>query len=147
MSYENPWTFKDKIFDTEDIRDYEGFVYLITNVKTGRKYIGKKFFYSIRKVKGKKKRQRLESDWKKYYGSSIIVKEEVKTYGIENFKRQIISLHISRGDTNYSEVREQVLRDVLEDETYYNDAIGKYRRTSDRIIMGRQHDKNLHKTA
>ena len=70
MSYENPWSFNGEIFESSDIDDFQGFVYLIRNKTTDKKYIGRKYFYSIRKVKGKKKRVRSESDWKKYYGSS-----------------------------------------------------------------------------
>jgi len=36
MSYENPWTFDGKVFDSEDIGNAYGFVYLITTPEIGR---------------------------------------------------------------------------------------------------------------
>ena len=65
MSYENPWRFDGEIFDFENINKFVAFVYCIVNRIDGKKYIGRKYFYSIRKVKGKKRRQSKESDWKK----------------------------------------------------------------------------------
>ena len=32
MSYENPWTYDGKVFDSDAIHEYFGFVYCITNV-------------------------------------------------------------------------------------------------------------------
>ena len=77
-------------FDSGDIGDYFGYVYLITNVTTGRKYIGRKYFYSRRKPRPdgtNKKRRRVtsESDWKKYYGSSPELKADIKEFGKFNF--------------------------------------------------------------
>ena len=43
--YENPWIFKGSPFLSKDIDDMYGFVYCITNVVTGRKYIGRKYFW------------------------------------------------------------------------------------------------------
>ena len=48
--YENPWIFKGSPFLSKDIDDMYGFVYCITNVVTGRKYIGRKYFWSFRKA-------------------------------------------------------------------------------------------------
>lgn len=139
MSYENPWLFDGKPFDTDDINGYEGFVYVITDLSSGRKYIGRKYFHNIRKVKGKKKRQRTESDWKEYYGSSDELKNEVERLGKENFKREIVSLHTTRGDCNYMEVKLQFVWDVLEDETWINGNInGKWRTKPDHIVEGRR---------
>ena len=64
MTYENPWTFEEEIFNDEDIDKYVGFVYIIVNLTDGRKYIGRKYFYNIRKVKGKKRRQNLKATGK-----------------------------------------------------------------------------------
>ena len=67
--YENPWTFDGEPFASEDVGKFAGFVYLITNQITGEKYIGRKYFSSIRKKKkSDKRRTRSESDWKEYYG-------------------------------------------------------------------------------
>ena len=68
-SYTNPWHYDGKVFDSDSIQDYFGFVYLIENLSNHRKYIGRKYFWSFRTPKGKKRKVKSESDWKKYYGS------------------------------------------------------------------------------
>ena len=135
--YTNKWQFNGKEFDTDDIGIAQGFVYVI-ETPDGQYYIGKKFFHSIRKVKGKVRRQRTESDWKDYYGSSQNLKELVKEHGKGSFKRIILSLHKTRGDCNYEEVRQQFLNNVLEDEKFINDNInGKWHRKPQHIIDAR----------
>ena len=133
MSYENPWRYNGQVFDTDDIGDNFGFVYLITNQSNGRKYIGRKYFWSFRKPPGKKRKVKQESDWKKYYGSCPELKEDIKKYGKEFFNREIISLHKTKGDCNYEETRQlflnNVLKESLDDGTpaYYNQNIlGRY---------------------
>ena len=91
-SYENPWTFDGKEFDSEDIGNSYGFVYIITT-PTGQKYIGRKYFWSIRKAKGKSRRQRSESDWKSYYGSSDIIKEQIKRKPADLREKDILKIH------------------------------------------------------
>lgn len=116
------WTYKGEPFtETPDKKLFIGFVYLITD-PDGRKYIGKKIFWSrkTRQVKGKKKRYLGESDWRKYYGSN----EELKCYITENtsvgFVREILHLCRSKSECSYIEIKEQVNRDVLLRESYYN---------------------------
>jgi len=139
VSYENPWIFDEVIFDSEDINKYVGFVYCIVNLIDGRKYIGRKYFHSIRKVKGKSRRQKKESDWKDYYGSSKELLTDVEKHGIINFKRIMLSLHTTRGDVNYEEVKQQFLNNVLESDKYYNDNInGKWMRKPQHIVEGRK---------
>ena len=134
MDYENPWTFNGVAFTDSDIGNSYGFVYVITDTLTNRKYIGRKYFYSIRKVKKKTRRQRSYSDWKDYYGSSDVLVELVKTHGNSRFKREIISLHSTKGRVNYEEVKEQFLNHVLERDDYINDNInGKWFRSPDHI--------------
>lgn len=141
MSYPNPWVFNGKIFDSDTIGHFQGFVYLITNKNNGKKYIGRKYFYSIRKVKGKKKRVRKESDWKKYYGSSEDLLTDIKNCDIMCIERKILSLHKTRGDTNYEEVKQQFLNNVLEEDNWYNLNInGKWRRIRSHILEGRAYD-------
>lgn len=140
--YDNPWRFDGEVFDSEDVGKYEGFVYCIVNRVDGRKYIGRKYFHSIRKVKGKTRRQRSESDWKTYYGSSKELQEDVKKYGEENFDRVILSLHITRGDCNYEEVKQQFLYNVLEEDGFYNENInGKWYRKPQHISEARKRAK------
>ena len=131
--YENPWYYKGTTFTSDDIGDFFGYVYLITNKTTGKKYIGRKYFIQKRKPKGGKRRITSESDWKKYYGSSPELKSDVSRYGKENFSREIMSLHTTLGRTNYEETKQlflnNVLMESLDDGTpmYYNSNIlGRY---------------------
>jgi hypothetical protein len=116
------WTYNGAEFTEEMISDNYGFVYLITNTLTGRKYIGKKFFYSSKTkvVKGKKKKFKVSSDWKTYYGSSAEVTKDVLQLGQENFSREIIYLCKSKGECGYLEAKEQFTKGALESDDYYN---------------------------
>ena len=115
------WQFAHEINPEE----WVGFVYKITHIKTGRSYIGKKFFWStIRKpVKNRKNRKKIikPSNWKKYTGSSNWLNSEIALYGKEEFKFEILSLHESRGTLAYTEVetlvKQNVLREKLADGT------------------------------
>ena len=77
--YENPWYYKGTAFTSDDIGDFFGYVYCITNKTTGKKYIGRKYFVQKRKPKGGKRRVTSESDWKKYYGSSPELKADISS--------------------------------------------------------------------
>ena len=128
--YENPWVYNNTTFTSDDIGDFFGFVYRITNLQSGKKYIGRKYFYQFRKPRGKSRKVKSESDWKKYYGSSDELNTDRKTLGNECFKREIISLHTTKGWVNYEETRQLFLNNVLsENENYYNSNIlGRYMR-------------------
>ena len=129
MSYENPWLYNDKVFESEDINDYFGFCYLLTDLENGKQYIGRKYFYSIRKKKGIRKKVRSESDWKSYYSSSKKVKQMVLESGPNRFKREILSLYLKKGQVNYNETKLLFQHNVLEakddngEKLYYNDDI------------------------
>ena len=133
--YENPWTYQGSTFTSADISDFFGYVYRITNLQTGKQYIGRKYFYSKRKPRGGKRRVTSESDWKRYYGSSDELKSDRKVFGNEIFKRDIISLHKTKGKVNFEETKQlflnNVLTESLDDGTpaYYNSNIlGRYYR-------------------
>ena len=128
--YENPWVYKNTTFTSDNIGDFFGFVYRITNLQSGKQYIGRKYFYQFRKPRGKSRKVKSESDWKKYYGSSDELNTDRKTLGNECFKREIISLHTTKGWVNYEETRQLFLNNVLsENENYYNSNIlGRYMR-------------------
>ena len=113
IDYENPWIYKGNPFTSDDIGDYYGFVYRITNTTTQRSYIGRKYFVQKRKPKGGKRRVTSESNWKRYFGSSDELKQDIRTMGKENFRREILSLHSTVGKTNYAETRQLFLNDVL----------------------------------
>lgn len=121
------WMYKGKT--VESIPDeYEGFVYLITNLKTQQKYVGKKlakFKTTKPPLKGKKNKRRgyKESDWREYWGSSDRLNEDVKNLGEENFSREILYFCKSRAEMSYIEAREQFDRRVLETDEYYNGII------------------------
>jgi len=121
------WTYKGKPVDTID-DEYEGFVYLITNLKTQQKYVGKKlakFKTTKPPLKGKKNKRRgyKESDWREYWGSSDRLNEDVKNLGEKNFSREILYFCKSRAEMSYIEAREQFDRRVLETDEYYNGII------------------------
>jgi hypothetical protein len=129
MSYENPWIYQGEIFESDQIQDYFGFVYLISCSTTNRKYIGRKYFWQFRTPKGKKRKVKSESDWKNYYGSCPEMKEDVIKYGKEFFSRGIISLHKTKGKCNFEETRQLFLNNVLTESldsgvpAYYNSNI------------------------
>jgi hypothetical protein len=111
--------------------DCVGFVYIITNLITGRMYIGKKLAkfakttYKVHKLKnGTKKRKRIrskvDSDWQEYYGSSDELNSDIEKLGKENFKREILHYCTSKSETSYLEAKEQFERKVLETNEYYN---------------------------
>jgi len=118
--YDNPWFYQFEPFTTDKINGYYGFVYILTNELTGKMYVGRKYFFS------KKGSKLVESDWKTYYGSSKEVAADVKIHGAAIFKRRILSLHLTKGLTNYAETKELFAKNVLEEKTesgerrYYN---------------------------
>ena len=129
IDYENPWTYNGEVFGSSDIQDHFGFVYHIHCNKTGRDYIGRKYFWSFRTPRGKSRKVKSESDWKKYYGSCPELKEDVDKYGRENFTRTILSLHKTKGKTNFEETRQLFAHNVLTESLdngvprYYNSNI------------------------
>jgi hypothetical protein len=109
-------------FKEEDIQDHLGFVYLITHMPTGRKYVGKKFFTKAKtkQVKGKKKKIRVSSDWETYWSSSEELKAEVKANGEEQYTREILHLCKTRSACSYLETWEIFSRHALLSEQYIN---------------------------
>ena len=124
------WLYESKQVDQLP-EDCVGFVYLITNTITGRKYIGKKLAkfskttYRVVKLKNgnkkkKKIRSKIDSDWQLYYGSSPELSKDIEKLGIENFSREILYYCKSKAECSYVEAREQFARRVLESDDYYN---------------------------
>ena len=133
VDYENPWIYEGFPFTSDDIGDYYGFVYRITNTTNEKSYIGRKYFYQKRKPRGGKRRVTSESDWKRYYGSSDDLKRDIREIGKDSFRREILSLHTTLGKVNYEETKQlffyNVLTEALDDGTpkYYNSNIlGRY---------------------
>lgn len=122
------WYYNDKEF-TETPEDYQGFVYQITELDTGKKYVGKKNFWRpktlpVTKTRKRRVRTRVESDWRDYYGSSKEVQLLVESKGTSNYKRIILRLCKTKGEMSYYEAKEQFDKDVLLSDEYYNEFIG-----------------------
>ena len=124
------WIFQGTPVETLP-EDCVGFVYLITNLVSGRKYIGKKLAkfskttYKVQKLKNgtkkkKKLRSKVDSDWQTYYGSNDVLKKDIEANGKENFTREILHLCKSKGECSYLEAKEQFNRGVIESSDYYN---------------------------
>lgn len=119
------WLIEEGVYLHENMF---GFIYEITNKANGKKYIGKK--QCVRKIKRKplkgKTRNRIdhkESDWKTYTSSSNELNEDIKKYGKENFEFRILKICGSKWELGYEEIKEQITRDVLRREDYYNGII------------------------
>ena len=122
------WYYENKEYD-QTPEDYQGFVYRITELDSGKKYIGKKNFWKpkilpVTKTRKRKKRTIVESDWKKYYGSNTMVKELLETKGEIGFRREILHLCKTKGEMSYMEAKMQFMFDVLLSDDYYNEFIG-----------------------
>ena len=124
------WQYQNTPVETLP-EDCIGFVYLITNNLTGRKYIGKKLakfsrttYKVVKQKNGKKRRKKIrtkvDSDWREYYGSSPELTADITKLGIENFSREILYYCASKAACSYIEAREQFSRRVLESTDYYN---------------------------
>ncbi len=124
------WTYQGNPIEQLP-EDCAGFVYIITNLQSQRKYIGKKLakFRKTRqrvvKFKNGNRRKRkirtqVESDWRDYYGSSPELTRDVQSLGSDQFSREILYFCQSRAQCSYIEAREQFIRQVLESDAWYN---------------------------
>ena len=122
------WVYNDKEFN-ETPEEFQGFVYMVTEKDTGKKYIGKKFFWKpkilpVTKSRKRRVRTRVESDWRTYYGSNKEVQTLVESKGKDNYKREILRLCKTKGECSYYEAKLQFQYDVLLSDEYYNEFIG-----------------------
>jgi hypothetical protein len=136
------WYYNGEEFTSEMIEDNIGFVYIITNVSNNKKYVGKKTLVSKRKLpplKGKKRRRTkiVESKWQDYFGSSDEVNAILEEHGRDIFKREILHLCKSKSEMSYLELKEQMDREVLLNDEYYNGII--------QVKIHRAHVKTLKK--
>ena len=101
-------------------------MYLIEEIDTGMKYVGKKLFKkpAYRQVKGKRKKYQKDSDWRDYFGSSKSLQESLEERGPEGYRRIILHLCKKKGMMSYLEMKEQIEREVLLRDDYYNAFIG-----------------------
>ena len=124
------WIYKTEIIKTLP-DDCVGYVYLITNLASSRKYIGKKLskfskttYKTVTLKNGTKKKKKIkskiDSDWLDYYGSSIDLNKDIESLGKENFSREILFFCKSKAECSYVEALEQFYHKVLESDDYYN---------------------------
>lgn len=124
------WTYLNKPI-VELPEDVIGFVYLITNLTTNRKYIGKKLAkfaktrYKMHTQKNgkrvkKKIRSYIDSDWLTYYGSSEALQKDIDALGHSQFSREILRMCYSKAECSYYEAKEQFYNGVLETDAWYN---------------------------
>lgn len=104
--------------------DHFGMVYMITHLPTGKRYIGRKYFTKSKiqqRTKTKRKKKlRVESDWKEYFGSNKELLEDIKKHGKHEYERKVLRLCLTRGETNYYEAYEILTQGALLSDQYYN---------------------------
>lgn len=127
------WLYNNKPLETVPEWVF-GFVYRITNTETGRMYIGKKQFKTIRRVRSAKKTRatvkRKESDWKTYTGSCVELNEDIARIGAGKFKFEILIIVETKGQLSYAEEAAHYKYHVLLDDRYYNNSVGPGRMRS-----------------
>lgn len=124
--------------------DYLGFVYKITNLETGKFYIGKKSFWLNKKHKLTKKQLselkgpgrkptheviKTESNWRDYWGSSEPLLKDIKQFGSDKFQRQILVLCKNKKQLTYFEIHYQCVNECLinsSDMSYNDNILGKF---------------------
>jgi len=112
----------------EDIKDYLGFIYKITNLTNNKFYIGQKKFWfkkTLPPLKGKKRKRRslVESDWKTYNSSSKELQKDILSLGEDKFKYEILFWCKNKAMMNYVELARQVSNDCLLRDDCYNGII------------------------
>jgi|TARA_R110000803_G_scaffold46198_8_gene97039 hypothetical protein len=124
------WYFEDKLFapTEEELSVWQGFVYEIEENDTGMKYIGKKYFWKpkilpVTKTRKRRKKTLVQSDWKDYFGSNKLLKENVSTKSVFNYNRKIIRLCETKGECSYYEALYQFQYSVILRDDYYNEYI------------------------
>lgn len=121
------WVYNGQVIE-EIPEGVEGFVYRITNNISGRKYIGRKYFYRTKRkpIKNSTRRRVVtkSSDWKTYTGSNKNLSSDIKLLGMDNFTFEILAFGYTRGQVNFIEENVQHRLGVLTDSGYYNDSIG-----------------------
>lgn len=118
----DPWLYRGEAF-TEVPVGIVSFVYMLTCVETGRRYIGKKGFISVstEMANGRRKNTKRPSDWVKYYSSNLEIMAMVKGGNGKKFTREILHLCKTKGTASYLEAKEIFSNGALEDpEKWYN---------------------------
>jgi hypothetical protein len=87
----------DQPFAAADIGWYQGFVFILTDRETSKRYFGRNTFWFTKTLKPlagmkRKRRKTVESDWAFHCSSSSTIKALVEEHGIDRFKREIVYL-------------------------------------------------------
>ena len=122
------WTYNGSEYN-ETPEDYQGFVYIITELDSGKKYLGKKNFWRPKVLpknskRSRRVRTRVESDWRLYFGSNKELRCLVEERGETNYRREIIKLCRTKGEMSYFEAKAQFDNDVLLSDEWFNNFIG-----------------------
>ncbi len=134
------WLYQDK--EVKELTDMPentfGFIYEVTHLPTGRKYLGRKQLISVQKKAlgkrelalqtdkrlSKKKTVTKETDWKTYYGSHPEIKQMIKDKKQSEFSREILIFVPSKKQLTYYEDKYLYMKGVIEPgSTYFNDNI------------------------
>jgi hypothetical protein len=101
------WLYKGVELTDETIPEkVEGFIYLITYIPTGQRYIGRKLLTKAHRRQKNKKiiKSRIESDWREYWSSSPDIQRLIEAEeGTSNFSREVLVFANTRGQLNYLE--------------------------------------------
>lgn len=108
--------------------EHHSFVYMITNLITNEKYIGRKNLWVCQKkppIKGKTRKRKVikPSDYQKYYGSSEKFKLDVIKYGKENFKREVLEVTSCLWESGFVELMYQLKHGALMSDEFLNGII------------------------
>lgn len=124
------WYYENSKFEPSDdlLEDHAGFVYLIEEKSSGMKYIGKKLFWRsktlpITKTRKRRKKTKVESDWRDYFGSNRKLLENIESSSPEEYTRTILRLCKTKGECSYFEAKYQFEYDVLYRSDFYNEMI------------------------
>lgn len=123
-----PWKYKDSTITEIDqipIQNAIGFIYIITQLSTGKRYIGKKLLTkaATKVTKGVKKKIRKDSDWLTYWSSSPKIKEWIESNGYGDFTREILVFVSSKGMLAYAEELSLYSLGALESDNWLNENI------------------------
>ena len=89
-----------------DVEGAYGFLYLIQNLEFDRKYVGSKSLVS-------------GSDWHSYWGSSNMLKQDIKLLGEDCFSRTILEFSYTKKELR--KLEKQWLFGITDWNRYYND--------------------------
>lgn len=121
-----PWMHEGVEFDPSLHPQAKSFVYVIECLLDGKKYIGKKLLTRAKtmpplKGKKRKRRSRVESNWREYWGSNEELQADVKRMGPDKFKRTVLRVCQTAAEASYYEAHHQFLSEVLlRPDDFYN---------------------------